>query len=372
MRQAWMTEEVLNSCDRRREAKRKTNRCPTDENKEEYRRACRKVKEECRRAKRRWIEEKCKNCEAHFRQGSSRPLFRTVKELTANTEASSMVIKNDQGEKVADEKSVSKAWREHFKRIYDVHTEVFSLENFPQLRRETQAEATPPIIGSEVRNSIRGMSSNKAPGKDGVTTEMLRAGGRAVEEWLTKLCNDALHGGMLPSDWTASEIVPLFKKGDKTERNNYRPISLLSHSYKIIAKILQKRLELKEEAILNEEQAGFRTGRGTTDQIFSFSQLTERMWERNKDVFCLFIDFEKAFDSVWRPAMEAILEWYGFDSDIIKFIRGLNTATRATVRKGRISTDEFPTRRGVLPGCPLSPHPFNIFLEYVMRESLGS
>jgi sorting nexin-29 len=137
-----------------------------------------------------------------------------------------------------------------------------------------------------------------------------------------------------------------------------------------MTKILQKRIASREESILNEEQAGFRTGRGTTDQIFCFSLLIERMWEKDRNVFCLFIDFEKAFDSVWRPAMETILEWYGFDSNIVELIRNLNNETRATVRKGRIATDEFPIKRGVLQGCPLSPHLFNIFLEYVIRESL--
>lgn len=82
-----------------------------------------------------------------------------------------------------------------------------------------------------------------------MTMEMLRAGGSAVEEWLTGLYNDALNTEMLPSDWTTAEIVPLFKKGDKTERNKYRSISLLSYLYKIVAKIMQKRIDFWEETI---------------------------------------------------------------------------------------------------------------------------
>lgn len=369
-RQPWMTDQVLNACDKRRDAKRKKNNSPTDENKEEYRVACRKVKRECQRAKERWIEDKCLDCESHFRRGSSRPLFRTVRELSKAKRMNGIQIKNDQGEAVTDERGISLAWKEYFEKVYEHHDEEFRIEDHPQLRSETDGDNAPLIIESEVQKSVNEMSTNKAPGRDGLPVEILKAGGHPVETWLTKLYNEALQMGNLPRDWTSAEIVPIFKKGDPTDRSNYRPISLLSHSYKVLAKILQKRIESKEETILTEEQAGFRTGRGTADQIFSFSQIIEKTWENDKDVFCLFIDFEKAFDSVWRPAMEATLHVYGFDENIIGLIKNINSQSRATVRRGKIITSEFTTNKGVLQGCPLSPHLFNIFLEYVMRVSL--
>ena len=153
---------------------------------------------------------------------------------------------------------------------------------------------------------------------------MLQVGGETVEKWLFRLYNDALQRGSLPTDWTAAEIVPLFKKGDVTERNNYRPISLLSHSYKAMAKSLQKRIEAKEETILDEEQAGFRAGRGTTDQIFSFSQLTERMWEMDRDVFCQFIDSAKSSIRFGDPRWNLCYTFSMYISDISKSISDLS------------------------------------------------
>ena len=127
---------------------------------------------------------------------------------------------------------------------------------------------------------------------------------------------------------------------------------------------------MREEEILSEEQAGFRSGRGTVDHIFALGQLVEKMWERNRDIYCVFIDFKQAFDSVWRNGMVKTLEQWGFEPDIIRAIKNIYDSTTARVNKGNITTDSFPTTGGVIQGCPLAPHLFNLFLEWVMRMAL--
>ena len=180
--------------------------------------------------------------------------------------------------------------------------EEFTAQNYPELRCGEGSEETPPILESEVKKSIRSLAKGKAVGADGVAQEMLEAGGDAVVSWLTKICNNAVAEGDIPEEWGQSVIIPIFKKGDVTACGNYRPISLLSHAYKILAKVMQGRIRDREERILTEEQAGFRAGRGTIDQVFSFSQVAEKMWEVGRDIYCVFVDFKQAFDSIWREA----------------------------------------------------------------------
>ena len=104
----------------------------------------------------------------------------------------------------------------------------------------------------------------------------------------------------LPEEWKESIIVPIHKKRDKTDCNNYRGISLLSTTYKILSNILFSRLIPYAKEIIGDHQCGFRRNRSTIDQIFCIRQILKKKREYNKEVHQLFIDFKKAYDSVIR------------------------------------------------------------------------
>ena len=78
-----------------------------------------------------------------------------------------------------------------------------------------------------------------------------------MANWIHKICQAILNGADIPNDWKETTIIPIYKKGDATKCENYRPIGLLPHAYKVLAKILQKRINRREEEVLNEEQAVF-------------------------------------------------------------------------------------------------------------------
>ena len=92
--------------------------------------------------------------------------------------------------------------------------------------------------------------------------------------------------------WKESIIVPIYKKGDKTDCNNYRGISLLPTTYRILSNILLSRLSSYTEEIIADHQCGFRRNRSTTDHMFCIRQILEKKWEFNEAVHQLFIDFE--------------------------------------------------------------------------------
>ena len=98
-------------------------------------------------------------------------------------------------------------------------------------------------------------------------------------------------------------IKPIFKrKGDPLKPENYRPITILSCFGKLFTSVLNSRLEnfLEQNDIINENQAGFRAGYLTTGHIFVLHSLIELLKTKKKKLFCTFVDFSKAFDSVWR------------------------------------------------------------------------
>jgi hypothetical protein len=107
-------------------------------------------------------------------------------------------------------------------------------------------------------------------------------------------CGNVLNKVELPEEWKESIIVHIHKKGNKTDCNNYRGISLLPTTYKILSNILLLRLIPYVEKIIGDHQGGFRRNRSTTDYIFCIRQILEKKWEHNEAVHHLFIDFKKA------------------------------------------------------------------------------
>ena len=120
---------------------------------------------------------------------------------------------------------------------------------------------------------------------------------------LLNICNKIWQTGEWPTPWTQSLVITLLKKGNLLQCQNYRTISLISHASKVMLKILLNRLTPQAETIIAEEQAGFRPGRSTTEQIFSLRILCERYLQHQQDLFHVFVDFKKAFDRVWHAAL---------------------------------------------------------------------
>ena len=152
-----------------------------------------------------------------------------------------------------------------------------NLEEYPELQTNNpEVLQTPAILLEEIEWEIKSLANEKSPGNDGIPGELLKAGGKTMAKWIHRICQAILNGADIPNDWKETTIIPIHKKGDATKCENYRPIDFLPHAYKVLAKILQKRINRIEEEILNEEQAGFRRGRGTIDHVFTLGKIVEK------------------------------------------------------------------------------------------------
>jgi hypothetical protein len=114
------------------------------------------------------------------------------------------------------------------------------------------------------------------PGSDQILAELILEGGKILPSAIHKLVNSIWNKEDLPEQWKESIILPVHKKGDKTDCNNYLGISLLSTSYKILSTILLSRLSLYIDEIIGDHQCGFRGNRSTADQIFCIHQILEK------------------------------------------------------------------------------------------------
>ena len=134
--------------------------------------------------------------------------------------------------------------------------------------------------------------------------------------------------------------------------------------------MIQQRLKGYVESILSEEQAGFRSGRGTIDQLFVIRQLAQKFYEKNKILYNNFIDFKQAFDSVWQEGLWQVLRSNGIPEDLIILLEDLYSKTISAVKVDGELTEWFRVTVGVRQGCGLSPYLFNLLLEAIMQWAL--
>ena len=165
---------------------------------------------------------------------------------------------------------------------------------------------------NEVGEAVNEMKSDKATGLDGFPVECLKKVGMAVLEWLFRLLNLSFDMGVVPIDWCGACMVPLYKgKGDKCECCSSRGISLLCVVDKLFGRVLIKIVRAGTECAIGEEPCGFRQGRGCMDQVFAVRQVCEKYLANLKDVFCTFMDLEKAYDTINLCGMWQMLRVYG-------------------------------------------------------------
>ena len=135
-------------------------------------------------------------------------------------------------------------------------------------------------------------------------------------------------------------------------------------------KIILNRLQPQVEEIIAEEQAGFRAGRSTIEQIFNLRILGEKYLQHQQNLYDVFIDFKKAFDKVWHEALWATMRKYNINASIIWATENLHDKAQSAVLFNVSTGEWFRTTVGVQQGCLLSPTLFNIFLERIMCEAL--
>ena len=145
---------------------------------------------------------------------------------------------------------------------------------------------------------------------------------------------------------------------------------LVSHPNKVMLKIIQSRLKPQAEKIIAEQQAGFRTRRSTTEQIFNLRILCEKYPQHQQDLYHVFIDFKKAFDRVWHAVLWATIKKHNISANLIRVIRNLYDKASSAVLFNSSVGDWFRTTVDVRQGCLLSPTLFNIFLERIMTDAL--
>ena len=227
-----------------------------------------------------------------------------------------------------------------------------------------------PILRREVEAAVQLLKKGKSAGVDNISAELVQAGGEDVITALMTICNKIWQTGEWPTPWTQTLFITLLKQGNLQQCQNYRTIILISHSSKVMLKITLNRLKPQAKKVIAEEQAGFRAGGSTTEQIFNLRILCEKYLQHQQDLHHVFIDVKKAFDRVWHAALWATMKKYNISTNLIQVIKNLYYKATSAVLFNSSIEDWFRTTAGVRQGCLLSPTLFNIFPERIMTDAL--
>jgi len=214
---------------------------------------------------------------------------------------------------------------------------------------------------------------HKTTGIDGIPTQFIKEFWSVNKIILKSLFNDIFDTEVYPKIWSTAILQPIYKrKGDVNLPNNYRGISLLSIISKIFWKVISNRISCWAENnnIFSLYQAGFRKGMSTIDHIVVLDSLIKRAISTKRGkLYCAFVDFEKAFDSIDREKLWVKLVQMGISTKIINLLRGIYDDVTFCIRcHENTVTEKIESRVGVRQGCVLSPNLFILFVNDLIEH----
>ena len=344
---------------------------PADNVKSELYRICkREVQTYLRNMVDTWWKERAAELQIAADHRDFKTFYQGLKAVYGPVHKASPSVKSKEGVLLTDPSKVLDRWAEHFQGVLNQDSEfdMSVLDELPQYNVDPELDILPTL--EEVQKAIKQLSTGKAPGSDGIPPEIYKHGGEAVAKRLLEIITQVWQTGAAVQEWKDATITHLYKnKGDRACCDNHRGISLLCIAGKILMRLILNRLilHLAKIGLIHESQCGFVIGKSTTDSSFSLQQLQEKCRLQHQDLYLLFIDLTKAFDTVNREGLWCILEKAGCPKHLVDIIRSFHDGMKASVKEGSDKSLPFDCTTGTKQGCIIAPTLFSIFFSMMLH-----
>ena len=215
------------------------------------------------------------------------------------------------------------------------------------------------------------MKNKKSSGHDGIDNCLLKSIILSIANPLAHIFNLSLSNGIVPTNTKIAKVIPIFKKGDTLETNNYRPISLLPSLSKVLEKIIFKRVTsfLCANDIICESQFGFRAKHNTTHAILTCINNIAHAIDQRLHTVGIFLDFSKAFDTINHDILLHKLEHYGVRGKALEWFRSYLSNRKQFVELDNKFSSSRPVICGVPQGSLLGPLLFIIYINDFTKSS---
>ena len=224
----------------------------------------------------------------------------------------------------------------------------------------SNVEITPDIV----RKKLEKLNKYKSSGPDNIHPHILKEAASSICIPLSMIYGDSLDSGETPDDWRTANVAPIFKKGDRNNPANYRPVSLTSQVCKVLESIIREGVieHLNNNNLLAEEQHGFREGRSCLSNLLTTLEDWTKMLDEKDCVDVAYLDFSKAFDLVSHKHLLLKLQKCGINGQVGNWIKAFleNRKQRVVIRG--YSSDELDVLSGVPQGSVLGPILFLIYI----------
>lgn len=225
-----------------------------------------------------------------------------------------------------------------------------------------------PLSVDELGSAMLSLKCGSAPGGDGLPIEFYRTFWHLVGPILVDVFNESLAVGQLPASMRTGLVTLIHKKGPREDLANWRPITVLSADYKVLAKVLTRRLgDVLGTVVLPEQTCGVRRQSGS----LSLGLVRDVMaWveQRGLPLAILSLDQEKAFDRVSRRFLFGVLQRLNFGPLFVRWVRLLYTEAVSRIKVGGHLSPSIAQAGGVRQGCPLSPFLYILAIEPLLSR----
>ncbi len=220
------------------------------------------------------------------------------------------------------------------------------------------------INESEVSKVLNSLKLGKAVGPDNISNEMLKCGKHHLLQPLTKLFNVVLNRGTFPKCWSQGYMTSIYKAGTHSDPNNFRGLTICNSIGKIFTTIMNIRLDkiITENQLRAKEQNGFVKQARTSDHMFILKCLIDSKFSDKKKLYVAFVDFSKAFDTVWHKGLMYKLLSNGITGKFFTIVQDMYKEVKCCVKTCEGLTPTFNVSQGVKQGEVLSPALFNLYI----------
>ena len=229
------------------------------------------------------------------------------------------------------------------------------------------------VLSEQVLSILNSLDTSKATGPDGVGNNVLRSCAESLCYPITFVAQMSLDQGVFPAVWKRANVVPVYKKGDKHNKKNYRPVSLLSNISKVVEKIIYMHLYdyCMLNKILSPKNSGFKKGDGAINQLLGITNNLYKSLDDGMEVAMVFLDISRAFDRVWHKGLIFKLKGIGVSGSLLSWLVDyISGRSQKVVVAGQESPLQL-LNAGVPQGSILGPLLFLIFIDDIV-ENLSS